>query len=176
MAITVSQIKNELADREAIRDCLSRYSRGVDRCDAEMLRSAYWEDAEDDHTLFKGKREDLIAWVIPLLKSMDQSMHMITNILIRLHGDTADVESYFYGYHRMLHTGAPLDGVQGGRYLDRFEKRNDEWRIAERKVTVDWFRDYPDSGDWARGPLGQKIDFGGRHPTDDSYKLLNITP
>ena len=61
-------------DREAIRDCLYRYSRGVDRCDEDMLRSVYWEDAIDDHCLFTGQREELIAWVMPLLRSMDPSL------------------------------------------------------------------------------------------------------
>jgi SnoaL-like domain len=53
MTKTVAQFRDELADREAIRDCLYRYSRGVDRCDEDMLRSVYWEDAFDDHVLFR---------------------------------------------------------------------------------------------------------------------------
>ena len=28
----------------------------------------------------------------------------------------------------------------GGRYVDRFERRHGEWRIAERTVVVDWQR------------------------------------
>ena len=35
MTITVSQAAAELADREAIRDCLMRYSRGIDRADLQ---------------------------------------------------------------------------------------------------------------------------------------------
>ena len=65
MGIKLARIREEMADREAIRDCLYRYSRGVDRCDEEMLRSVYWEDALDDHCLFVGRREELIAWVMP---------------------------------------------------------------------------------------------------------------
>lgn len=56
MSIKLSQIREEMADREAIRDCLYRYARGVDRCDEELLRSAYWENAMDDHCLFVGAR------------------------------------------------------------------------------------------------------------------------
>jgi ketosteroid isomerase-like protein len=175
MITTVSQFRNELADREAIRDCLYRYSRGVDRCDEEMLRSVYWEDALDDHVLFSGTREELIAWVIPTLRAMDQSMHSINNVLIRLHGDKAHVESYYYGYHRLRDGSTHKDSVQSGRYLDHFERRNDEWRILRRRVVVDWFRDYADAADWERGPLGRRIELGGRHPMDISYSILNLT-
>jgi hypothetical protein len=171
----VSQVMAELADREAIRDCLYRYCRGVDRCDEQMLRSAYWEDAYDDHCLFAGAREALIAWVMPLLRAREATQHKITNALIRLRGADADVESYFEGYH-VVRSGERLTAnLQGGRYLDRFERRGEEWRILRRKVVVDWFREFPDAGDWTRGPQGQgRISPGGRWPNDDSYTLLDL--
>jgi hypothetical protein len=174
MTVTVSQFRDELADREAIRDCLYRYCRGVDRCDPDMLRSAYWEDAWDDHLGFSGDREALIAWLIPAVRGMDQVMHMTGNILIRLHGDTASVESYFYGIHRVPSETGPRDIIGAGRYADRMEKRNDEWRIAHRTVITDWFRNYPDSGDWVTGPFGMKAEPGGRFPDDRSYGLINL--
>lgn len=177
MAITTDQIAAEMVDREAIRDCLYRYSRGVDRCDEDMLRSVYWEDAEDDHCLFTGKREELIAWVLPLLRSMEASQHTIGNILIRVNGESADVESYYHGYHRMSDGTKSRDSIQAGRYVDRFEKRQGEWRVAMRKVVVDWFREYDDAGDWVAGPLGNsQIKPGGRLPEDPSYKLLDLKP
>ena len=40
--------------REAIREAAMRYSRGVDRLDAELMKSAYWPDATDDHGRFVG--------------------------------------------------------------------------------------------------------------------------
>jgi ketosteroid isomerase-like protein len=172
----LSALREEMVDREAIRDCLYRYSRGVDRCDEEMLRSVYWEDAVDDHAIFTGDREELIAWVMPLLRSMESSQHTIGNILIRLHGDRADVESYYHGYHRLNDGTKSFDSIQAGRYLDRFERRHDEWRIARRKVVVDWFREYADAGDWEAGPLGNRqIRPGGRRPEDDSYSLLDLS-
>lgn len=176
MTVKLSALRDEMVDREAIRDCLCRYSRGVDRCDEDMLRSVYWEDAVDDHAIFTGSREDLITWVMPLLRSMECSQHTIGNILIRLHGDHADVESYYHGYHRMSDGTKSFDSIQAGRYLDRFEKRDDEWRIARRKVVVDWFREYDDAGDWDSGPLGNsQIKPGGRYPDDDSYTLLDLS-
>lgn len=172
----LAQLKDEMVDREAIRDCLYRYSRGVDRCDEDMLRSVYWEDAVDDHAIFTGNREELIAWVMPLLKGMEASQHTIGNILIRVHGDRADAESYYHGFHRVNDGTKSVDSVQAGRYLDSFEKRDDEWRIVRRKVVIDWFREYDDACDWDAGPLGNsQIKPGGRFPGDPSYTLLDMS-
>lgn len=175
MTITVSQIREELADREAIRDCLFRYARGVDRLDEAMIRSAYWPDATDHHLEFNGTPDEFIAWSMPIMRHMEQTMHMFGNILIRLHGDTASVEAYYYGFHRVPNgAGGWRDAIGSGRYLDLFERRHDEWRIKTRKVMVDWFRDYPDSADWEAGPFGMKIKPGGRYPDDDSYTMLKL--
>ena len=175
MTTPTSQILSELADREAIRECLYRYSRGVDRLDADMVRSAYWPDCTDNHMGFCGNAEEFIAWSFPIMGSMDQSQHFIMNTLIALDGDKADVESYFYGFHRInTPDGAKNDVIGAGRYLDKLEKRGEEWRIMTRYVVTDWFRHYPDSADWSQGMLGIMIDPGGRYPDDDSYKLLNL--
>lgn len=175
MTTKTSQILEELADREAIRECLYRYSRGVDRLDADMVRSAYWEDCQDSHMGFVGNAEEFIAWSFPIMGSMDQSQHFIANVLINLHGDTASVESYFYGFHRInLPDGGKNDVIGAGRYLDIMEKRGEEWRIKTRNVVTDWFRHYPDSADWSQGMLGIMIEPGGRFPDDDSYKVLDL--
>ena len=92
MIRTVSQIRDELADREAIRDCLFRYARAVDRLDENLLRTAYWPDAIDTHLEFSGNVEEFIAWAFPKMRAMDQTLHIIGNILIRLDGTTAAVE------------------------------------------------------------------------------------
>lgn len=174
MTTSTSRIAAELADREAIRECLYRYSRGVDRLDADMLRSAYWPEAIDNHLEFRGNVEEFIAWSFPVMGAMDQTMHMIGNVLIAIDADKADVESYFYGYHRVTMEGTKRDVIGAGRYLDKFERRDDEWRIIERLVMTDWFREYPDSADWEAGLLGLKIDIGRRYPEDQSYSLLNL--
>jgi ketosteroid isomerase-like protein len=175
MTTPTSQILAEIADREAIKECLYRYSRGVDRLDADMVRSAYWPDCVDNHMGFEGNAEEFIAWSFPIMSQMDQSQHMISNVLIAIHGDTADVESYFYGFHRInTPDGGKNDVIGAGRYLDNFEKRGDEWRIMRRLVVTDWFRHYPDSADWSQGMLGIMIDPGGRYPDDESYKRLKL--
>lgn len=175
MTTPTSRILQELADREAIKECLYRYARGVDRLDADMVRSAYWPDCVDNHMGFIGNAEEFIAWAFPIMGQMDQAMHLIGNVLTNIQGTTADVESYFYGIQRInTPDGGKSDVVGAGRYVDKMEKRGDEWRIKERMVVTDWFRQYPDSADWSQGMLGIMVDPGGRKPDDDSYKLINL--
>jgi hypothetical protein len=174
MSKTVSQIKDELADREAIRDCLFRYSRGIDRCDMALLKSAYWPGAMDHHTGFAGTIEEFVAWAEPKLKAMPHSVHMLGNILIQLEGALARVESYFWSVN-VLAEGDIREVVVAGRYLDRFELRTEEWRIAERMVVHDWFQEGRDTGDWSKGPFGWTgLDLGASSPDDCSYNWLGL--
>src|SRR4029453_5590094 len=99
---------------------------------------AYWPDAVDTHLDFKGNAEEFIQWSFPLMGLMDQTQHFMCNVVMAIHGDRADVESYFFGFHRINGPDGKFDLIAGGRYVDRFEKRNDEWRIAERLVGTDW--------------------------------------
>jgi hypothetical protein len=166
---TVSKMKEELADREAIRDCLYRYCRGIDRGDPELLRSAYWPGAMDYHTGFAGTVEEFIEWALPRLQAMQDNVHMIANILIRLDGDKAAVESYLWSVS-ILPGDARRQVMVAGRYLDRFERRDDEWRIAERMVVHDWFTENGDLGDWAVGPFGMSGLVRGTGGADDKSR------
>ena len=174
MVRTVTQIRDEMADREAIRDCLSRYCRGTDRIDPDMLRSVYWPGAMDYHTGFAGTAEEFIEWALPNLRAMEDRTHMIGNILIRIDGDTAKVESYLWSVSIM--TGEqPRQVMVSGRYLDKFEKRNDEWRIAERFVIHDWFEETPVTRDWSVGPFGMAdLPRGDALPDDKSRTWLGM--
>ncbi len=168
-----SKFALEMGDREAIRDCIFRWFRAIDRCDRALAKTTFWDDATDDHGLFVGSFAEFAEWGINKLLEMQQTQHMAGNILIRIDGDTAYSETYLQAYHRALREdGTPYDYVIGARYLDRFERRDDEWRVAHRKIARDWFRDYQDSGDWDIGPWGMPQKMGGRMPDDASYDVL----
>ena len=174
MIRTVSQIRDEWADREAIRDCLFRYSRAIDRCDMPLLATAYWPGAIDRHSGFTGTIEEFIAWAEPRLRAIPHSVHMLGNILIRVDGDQARVETYFWSVN-VLAEGDVREALVSGRYLDRFERRDDEWRIAERLVVHDWFRESADTGDWSKGPFGwADLELGRAAPDDSSYTWLGL--
>jgi hypothetical protein len=174
MIKTVSQLKDELADREAIRDCLFRYSRAVDRCDMALLRTVYWPGAMDYHSGFSGTAEEFILWAEPGLRAMAHKVHMLGNILIDLNGDKASVETYFWAVG-VIPDGAARETTCAGRYLDRFERRDDEWRVAERMVLLEWFREEADTGDWSKGPFGMTgVATGAGGRDDKSYTWLGL--
>ncbi|WP_322046478.1 nuclear transport factor 2 family protein [Paraburkholderia sp. J67] len=163
----------ELLDREAIRDCLYRYCRGVDRGDEKALRATYWEDATDRHGPYQGTASGFCDWAMESLKSAGRMIHMIGNIMIELHGDRALAESYFHAVQEDRKIASERKEVSlYGRYIDRFEKRAGEWRVAARTVVYDWSRTTPiettteiDMFGTARRPLGS------RYPTDTLYEV-----
>jgi hypothetical protein len=64
--------------------------------------------------------------------------HEITNIMIEVDevGGTAIGRAYWTLYQAV--SGTPRQPVLAGRYLDRFERRNGQWRFAERIATSLW--------------------------------------
>lgn len=119
-----------LLDRQDILDCVTRYCRAVDRFDREMLLSVYHEDAIDDHGSFVGDREGFADWALNYHREHQLSHHhMIFNHSVELDGDQAHGETYwlFFGENRVK-----PDTLAVGRYIDRFEKRDGRWAIAER--------------------------------------------
>jgi hypothetical protein len=129
-----------LLDKEAIRECLNLYCRGIDRADEELLRSVYWPDAHDSHGAYVGSAAGFISQAVERLRAGGRGVHQISNVLVELHGDTAAVESCFLALQSTA--AAPdLETFLCGRYLDRFERRTGVWRIAQRTVVYDWIEE-----------------------------------
>jgi len=126
-----------LQDRQDIHDCLTRYCRAVDRLDRDLLMSVYHDDAIDDHGLFFGSGAAFVDWVLPFHARLQTStQHVITNHTCDLDGDVAHTETYFL-FAGMNRDGPPFT-LAGGRYIDRFERRDGRWAIALRKCVNDW--------------------------------------
>lgn len=162
-----------LLDREAIRDCLYRYCRGIDRCDEAALRSAYWEDASDCHGAWNGSASGFIDQALARLRQGGRRVHQITNVLIELHGARAAVESNFFA---LQSTAARPDRETFlcGRYADRFERRAGEWRVAARTVVYDWIeeRTRPEAAQDSAALFGLRQPVGCPAPMDTIYGLL----
>ena len=127
----------QLVDRQQIHDCILRYCSGVDRFDREMLLSVYHADAIDDHGAFVGSAAEFVDWALAYrAKCQHSHKHYVLNHRCELDGNSAHTETYwlFAASNRV----GPATSLHGGRYLDRFEKRDDRWAIAARKCIIEW--------------------------------------
>lgn len=153
MSTGTDDLKKLLA-REQIRDAIVRLARGEDRRDAKLVSAAFWPDATVDFGIFTGSFDEYLAWVIPGAPAIANTQHALAQSLIELDGVVALAETHVTSYHRVNTGDTERDLVIGGRYLDRFERRNSEWRIAQRTMLYDWFQDFGASADWAQGLMG----------------------
>ena len=158
-----------LDDRE-IRDVLLRYCRGVDRMDLELVRSCYWPDAVDDHGAFRGGVDDFLAWIGRLLPRYDVTTHLLHNCLVELHPtdpDVARVETYGVAEHQTAGGPPELNLTIAFRYLDRFERRDGEWRIADRLCTTEWVRANDPASIF---PVDERFPRGARDGSDPVFR------
>jgi SnoaL-like domain len=126
-----------VANRLEILDCIHRIARGVDRLDQEVFRSGYHADAILDFGTLVGSPTQFIEFFFDLHARMHKaSAHTICNHVCEIDSDTAHTETYWISASENA-TGIPTT-VAGGRYVDRFERRQGSWAIALRKCMPTW--------------------------------------
>ena len=125
-----------LKDRQAIFDCISRHARGHDRHDSELITSCYWEDGIDEHGNAINPGPKYAEWVNEdHSKASILHTHSLSTHNCELDGDVAHCETYVIV--GLLDHGGQTARLISGRYIDRLERRNGEWKIALRRSIVD---------------------------------------
>ncbi|MFA7585006.1 MAG: nuclear transport factor 2 family protein [Novosphingobium sp.] len=130
----------DLAARRDITAALMRYMCGQDRLDRDLHLSAFHDDAYVDCGLMQGSAREFVDFAQGFLADLEGSQHIIGQVDIDLHGDTASGEVYFYAWHRISENGEPKDLSVAGRYVDEYACRGGEWRIVKRRELIDWAR------------------------------------
>ena len=149
-----------LLEQQKIRDCIMRLARGEDRRDASLITACHWPDSTSDYGVFFGSFDEYLAWVVPGSPAIPVTQHVLGQSLIELSGVSALVETQVTSYHRVNMGTADHDVVIGGRYLDRIEKRQGEWRIAQRTMLYDWFHDFGAAADLSKSIMGLPFSAG----------------
>jgi SnoaL-like domain len=126
----------ELVDRQEILDCLTRFSRGMDRFDRELFLSVFHADAVIAAGDFVGGPEDLYEWASKMHEQGQVATHHnLLNHTCDIDGAVAHTETYY------LFAGRNRDDsnwIAGGRYIDRLERRDGQWKIALRTNAIEW--------------------------------------
>jgi hypothetical protein len=157
-----------LQDRLEIQDVLARYCRGVDRVDPELINSAFHEDATCEFGSLNLKGAEIGEAVSTASGSAVICHHMTGNHVADVHGDVAHSETYYFASVVTDEGGGRYLRQRAGRYVDRFERRRQEWRIAERVVVQDWGSLAPLSQLPPEGSFRQ----GQQDGTDALYALI----
>lgn len=169
LSAKVSELESKLkylTDRQQIDDVYLRYMRGFDRNDAALLRSAFWPDVQIN---YGSQTNTLEEFVVRHLESHAQKLegwnHLLTNETVDVKGDLAHVEIYFTGFFKPKDKSLPWT-MMSGRYIDRLDRRNGEWRISVREAIPQFGAElvpafdvsawYPSSGGCERGTLDNR--------------------
>lgn len=125
-----------LLERQDILDCLIRFSRGMDRFDRDLFLSAFHSDAVIAAGPFVGGPEGIYDWAAELHEhGQSATHHNLLNHTCDIDGDVAHAETYylFVGRNR-----DETNWIAGGRYIDRLERREGQWKIALRTNAIEW--------------------------------------
>ncbi len=167
-------IIRKLFDREAIRNLVNLYCRAADRHDHDLMRSLYHEDAIDDHgSFFKGLAMDFIAKLPEIQAPMKILHHNVTTHIIELDEDEAEGEVYILAFHQVADKDTSYDVLIGGRYFDRYSKRDGVWKFSERAVVADWATVKDPSIVNLDHPMIEGAHLGCPGPKDPSYGFFN---
>jgi hypothetical protein len=156
-----------LAACAEITSVLTAYVHGADRNDWDLVRRCYHPDAVDDHGLYSGDVDGLVAFLAELAASLLATSHQLGPPHIEVDADTARAETYCLGhYERRGRSGRIWVSDQGIRYLDVFDRRDGRWAISRRTVVLDWERAADASEPSAPATSWQR---GGRGAADPSF-------
>lgn len=159
----------ETADQFALSRLIDLYAHAVDRCDLTLLRSLYTDDAIHDHgAMFRGGPDAFSAFIGSSMRGMT-SHHFMGNRLFVIDGDAARGEIYAINSHVIgQDTAAARDYIAGGRYLDRYVRTDDGWKIAHRSRVIDWSHERPHQP----GSTASGLAAGGKWPDDAACALF----
>jgi hypothetical protein len=143
-----------LLDKQALGELLIRYARGIDRWDQELVVACFHPDAFLHYNTYQGNAVEFYealfsrTGTVAGQSGVPRGQHVVTNALFDVRRDVAYGESYLearragVGDRRAgaesapTGPGFPIERI--GRFIDRFERREGEWRIASRRVAMEW--------------------------------------
>ena len=76
-------------------------------------------------------------------------------------------------FHRVAAETGPLDLLIGGRYLDKYEKRDGTWKFSHRAVLADWANLHDPSIVTLDHPMLEGSHIGRPGPADPSYGFFD---
>jgi ketosteroid isomerase-like protein len=144
-------MSDETTDRRLIRELIDAYAHCADRRDAKGQMALFTEDTVFEVYMdsriatptYVIKGREGLAPVFGALNEYKATTHFNGQSTICLERGTATGESYCIAHHLSEKDGQHSMMLASIRYLDRFQKSDDAWFFAERKLMVDWTETRP---------------------------------
>ncbi|HKV19440.1 MAG TPA: nuclear transport factor 2 family protein [Mycobacterium sp.] len=173
--MTEFDVAREMVEEYQLGKLVHAYCRAVDRGDVERLRDLYHDDAVDAHGGFSAggaaKFLDELAAARPYIRAMQ---HNITTVNFVIAGEKAEGEVYTIAVHTLAGRDRDTDLIVGGRYLDKYEKRDGSWKIIERTIVTDWARVRDPSAMDTSHPITRDTLKGSVDASDPSYAFFSL--
>lgn len=161
-----------LQAKQDLHELSARYCTGVDRRDRALLEGLWWPDSEIDFGLFKGTGAQFAEVICAPNPALEISYHLASNALFDIDGDRASGRLYVIGVTTSVGAdGARTDQMVGGRYLDRYQRRDGVWKFVRRLFVIDWMVRQPGSAIWDAG-IGAMACRGRMDDTDPSCRFF----
>lgn len=133
----------------ALRHLVDRYADAVDRRDGATLRSLFGENGilrvqTEDGPLEDEWRGGAVVESLHVLEPFTSTFHHVGGCVFEKEEDGAvrgRVRCLAHHYERTAN--GPVDLVMMIVYHDRYEGEGGRWRIAERRVAIQWTELHP---------------------------------
>lgn len=137
---TDAAIVAELLAERDVRRVLATYCRGIDRCDAGLMSSAFWPEAHIDYGSFHTTGAEVGKVIVGKRRAagVTAMMHSLTTTLVEVDGEKAYTEASHLSLRQVQTPTGSVHRWLGERYLDRFERRDGIWKIASRRAIHDF--------------------------------------
>jgi uncharacterized protein (TIGR02246 family) len=127
-----------LEDKDAIREVMAAYCHALDAGRFADVASLFADDGvwTTDYGEAKGRGEieHLLRSIVPMKGEGPQRKHYITNIIIKVNGDSAESIS---DYLVVRESGPDLIPVMGGTYKDKWVRQDGTWRFKRKELVHD---------------------------------------
>jgi hypothetical protein len=174
--VTQSYTIHEIGDLQAIRRRLAQHSMAIDRCDLARLKDCYHPDGTVEYRFFDGPADQFADILVGAQTGQPVTLHRTAQMWVQLDGDRANTECYVMAYCQVPDPeGIVKQRFVCGRYLDRLEKRDGEWRLNNRAYVLDSNVNWPGSfAGFPPGPLAHHVPVGGQGAADPGSALLTL--
>lgn len=128
------------ADRAAVTDALHAWCTAIDTRNWAAMRALL-----TDPVLIDYSSNGSIAGHMPVeqwidrlkgLHGFDKTLHMVSNLVIRVNGDAATCVSYVNAMHFLTEDGRELNAYACGIYTHELIRAGDGWKIRAAKFDL----------------------------------------